>query len=675
MPRTPLEALLGGPPSGRPVPKKPEQAPAKAREKMPSLEEISGSLLLPDPGSSSTLPGLEELSGSLLLEDPTEVRDDLRAVPMAEPSQGGPTPAAGAPPPAALEMPALPKATPGPDLDQLPTVAMAAISRDTLRPAVAPAPAEAHPTSESLQATVVDPNALPPQPGPDGVPPPPAHMYGVLQGYEATGPVPPPSGMQVDATDRNDPLNDDGPSPTAPVHGDVEVTALPRSRMSTAMETVRGAFEQMKAAMGDTDPAHEPRRRLYLAGIALAGLALGVAVVSIVVSLSRKGSDETEARTETTASASAAPAPVAPAPAAPAASETAQATAAPPPAEPASEPPSSTAPCKVVGKPRVIAPSAIVPAGIEVRTVGNDVALGFAPNEHQATAVRVDAATLSTSTTVDGQSGDAIRRVVPLEGSDGAMMLASDADRDGDVLRGRRTVALEPAIDIGASGGNLVWARAGGPAAGTLWPLEGDGNVEAVRAAVELGPSGPIMAVALRMGSNIWVGTATAGSIPAAQGPLSKAGTSTGSVGSPAVAINDGVILAAWADRVSSSDPWRLRWVRFKAGEAPGEAGTFTPPAGGKGEQAMSPGITAVPGGRFLLVWTEGPTSRHDVRALTLSREGQPIGKPLVISNKTSNSGQGQAAVNASRQGLVAFLESTEAGGFQVMATPVACAP
>jgi hypothetical protein len=362
--------------------------------------------------------------------------------------------------------------------------------------------------------------------------------------------------------------------------------------------------------------------------------------------------------------------------AAPAAPESAQAALAPPPApEPPAEAPASTAPCKVVGKPRVIAPSAIVPAGIEVRTVGNDVALGFAPNEHQATAVRVDAATLSTSTTIDGQSGDAIRRVVPLEASGGAMTLASDADHDGDVLHGRRTVALEPAIDIGASGGSLVWAHAHGPAAGKLWALEGDGNVDAVRAAVEVGPSGPLMAVALRMGSTIYVGTATAGNTPAAQGPLSKAGTSSGSVGSPAVAINDGVVLAAWADRVSPTDPWRLRWVRFKAGEAPGEAGTFTPPAGGKGEQAMSPGISAVPGGRFLLVWTEGPTSRHDVRALTLSREGQPIGKPLVISNKTSNSGQGQAAVNASRQGVVAFLESTESGGFQVMATAIACAP
>jgi hypothetical protein len=98
------------------------------------------------------------------------------------------------------------------------------------------------------------------------------------------------------------------------------------------------------------------------------------------------------------------------------------------------------------------------------------------------------------------------------------------------------------------------------------------------------------------------------------------------------------------------------------------------PPAGGKGEQAMSPGLATVPGGRFLLVWTEGPAARHDVRALTLARDGQPLGKPLDVSSKSTNAGQGQAAVNAGRHGAVAFLESADAG-FKVMATPISCGP
>jgi hypothetical protein len=145
-------------------------------------------------------------------------------------------------------------------------------------------------------------------------------------------------------------------------------------------------------------------------------------------------------------------------------------------------------------------------------------------------------------------------------------------------------------------------------------------------------------------------------------------------VGSPAVALNDGVVLVAWADRPSTDDPWRLRWVRFDAGGAPGPTETFVPPAGGRGEQAMSPSITSLSGQRFLLVWTEGPMSGHDVRALTLSSDGKPLGAPLVISNAGVNAGQGQAGVTPSGRGVIAFLESS-GSGFQIGATPISCGP
>jgi hypothetical protein len=88
----------------------------------------------------------------------------------------------------------------------------------------------------------------------------------------------------------------------------------------------------------------------------------------------------------------------------------------------------------------------------------------------------------------------------------------------------------------------------------------------------------------------------------------------------------------------------------------------------------MSPSLSALPGGRFLFVWTEGPASGHDVRALTFGPDGKPIGAPLTISNAGVNGGQGQAMVTATGQGVVAFLESG-GSGFQVVATPIACGP
>jgi hypothetical protein len=217
-----------------------------------------------------------------------------------------------------------------------------------------------------------------------------------------------------------------------------------------------------------------------------------------------------------------------------------------------------------------------------------------------------------------------------------------------------------------------VWTRPGGPVAGKLWPLEGDSNVDALRAAAEGPPGGATTAIAFRRGGIVGIGTATGSAALIVKGDLGHVDGLGVAVGSPAVAMNDGVAVVAWSDRPSPGDPWRLRWVRFKAGEAPGEPHTFTPPAGGKGEQAMSPGLAAIPGRRFLLVWTEGPTSRHDVRALTLSEDGVTLGAPLNISGEGVNAGQGQASVTAGGKGVVAFLESID-DGFQVLAAPIAC--
>ncbi|HEY6463491.1 MAG TPA: hypothetical protein VIY73_25160, partial [Polyangiaceae bacterium] len=180
------------------------------------------------------------------------------------------------------------------------------------------------------------------------------------------------------------------------------------------------------------------------------------------------------------------------------------------------------------------------------------------------------------------------------------------------------------------------------------------------------------IALAFRRGGAVWMGTASGTGSLAPTGNLVHIEGLGTAVGSPAIALGSGVAMLAWSDRASTDEPWHLRWTRFAAGTAPTSSETFHPPAGGKGEQAMSPGITALPGGRFLLVWTEGPTSAHDVRALTLTSDGKPLGAPLVISNPGVNAGQGQAAVASSGQGAVAFLESG-GNGFQVVATPIAC--
>jgi hypothetical protein len=132
--------------------------------------------------------------------------------------------------------------------------------------------------------------------------------------------------------------------------------------------------------------------------------------------------------------------------------------------------------------------------------------------------------------------------------------------------------------------------------------------------------------------------------------------------------------MLAWADRPSSDEPWRVRMTYMKAGDPPGQPVSFSPPPGGPGGHVMSPALAALPGGQFLLVWTEGPASRQRVRGLTLMRSGQPVGTPLEISNDGVNSGQAQVAMTGApgARGVVAFLAATE-NGFELAVRPIAC--
>ena len=106
------------------------------------------------------------------------------------------------------------------------------------------------------------------------------------------------------------------------------------------------------------------------------------------------------------------------------------------------------------------------------------------------------------------------------------------------------------------------------------------------------------------------------------KGPLVKVAGLGPQVGSPTVAAQDGAVLVAWADRAQSSEPWSLRWMRFAPGDATVDPKAFVPSGGGLGEHAMSPTLAAAGQGRFVMAWTEGPVSNHQVRAQTHQRLG-----------------------------------------------------
>jgi hypothetical protein len=531
--------------------------------------------------------------------------------------------------------------------------------------------------------------------GPDGIPAPPPELMASLADPPAAWP--PPPARDESPTTPSLPEGLAGP-PTTPDLAEPPIDSLPRSSFVVAIQRAREAFiagwralveeartklppawNALRAALHRLPPLareawaklvplarrlmQEPRPKWLLPVVGGAGLLVGIGLVATIVSLARGGGSDARAALSG---------------AAPSASEAVAGTAtsaAPPPAE---APGPAVAACAVAGSPHVIAPSALLTAGVEVVRLGDDIGVGFAPSDRDAMAVRLDPVSLAATATasVAVRGGPSARRVTPYLAR-GSLSIAVDVDKKGDALQGRRTVYEDTPLQIGVADGSLAVAPVGRAApAAKLWalPPQDEAAVDALRGAFEPGHDGAetVLALAFRRGSSEWIGIARGDKTPAPSGELSRVDGLGPAVGSPAVAISDGAVMVAWADRPTSDDPWRLRWVRFRAGDAPGAPATFTPPAGGRGEQTMSPGLAGLPGGRFLLVWTEGPTSAHDVRALTLANDGSPLGPPLVISNEGVNAGQGQAAMTAAGKGVVAFLESG-AGGFEVAATAIVC--
>jgi hypothetical protein len=699
---------------GPPVPPRTSSAPPKPPPL--GIEEISSSILLPEEGlPEPTTTSAEELSGSLLIEDPP----DGRGPPIVKRPPGAaahPRQAPGrhlsAPPPLPGNRPS---ATPSKPPHQ-PSSMPPPLPRPSGPPPPRPGPHSAPPAPlpfEPTYAAAPLPD-VPPVNGSTAPEVPPAIVAAPIV-------VPPAAAAPSPATSPG------VGAPTTPLPDDVELTQLPRTGIQPFLEKVRHLLQALQAwlkkvasgsatKLGPTTrqlgtslaasasklgastkklgantsklardvkaslpPASavraetaklaqqlrtnlpktvsllrnaETRPKWFVPAVGIAGLAVGVGLVALLVGAMHKGDEpKTAASGEPTSlrlspSASAAP------------------------SESAAAAPASTAPCTVTGSPHVVAPSAVVAAGVEAVRVGDDLAIGFAPTENEGMAVRLDPGSLSATTTARSRSSDPVRRVTPIAGPKGALALTVDDDKASDRVHGRRTVLTDPPLQLGLADGNLVWAPLQQAPGGTLWPLDGSADVESLRGAVE--SSSSAVAVAFRRGNSIWMGIAEGTTALAAKGALAHVEGLGPAVGSPAVAIGGGVAVVAWADRASADEPWRLRWVHFKPGSPPGPATTFVPPAGGKGEQAMSPGITALSGGRFLLVWTEGPPSGHDVRAQTLSADGRPLGSPLVVSSEGTNAGQGQASVNANGQGVIAFLES-RGDSFEVAATSIAC--
>jgi len=183
-------------------------------------------------------------------------------------------------------------------------------------------------------------------------------------------------------------------------------------------------------------------------------------------------------------------------------------------------------------------------------------------------------------------------------------------------------------------------------------------------------PDGKGFAIAFRQGSVVYAG-AFGGTPPAPLGPLVHVDGLGTTGGAPVVAASGERIMIAWSDRATASEPWHLRTATFRAGDDAAQPHAFAAPPGGLGEQTMSPDLTSLGSGRFLLLWTEG-LATHQVRGAVLGEEGAPS-SAFAVSPDGSDAGQGQAAVLDDGRGVVAYLSSTTPGFYEAVTAPIKC--
>jgi hypothetical protein len=453
------------------------------------------------------------------------------------------------------------------------------------------------------------------------------------------------------------------PSPLLP--GDLPPTTDSEAPQEDVLAAIPPPSPSLRIVHDLSEIWNQPEKRWILAASGVGALILVVGVLALLVRL--VGGSPAESAREAPVAAvpppSAAPSwapPAEPAPTAPNAAVVAEPEAAS----------TSSTPCAMGGAPRVIAPKAQIRIGVEAAASENHLALGFVTGDKDGFAVVLEPASLVALGTAKQHAHESIRHVVPLTGAGKSISIVSDVERKTDKIVGARTVGGNGSFVLGSAEGKLVWGTHASAAPHTLWSLESDGPAEALRA-VALEGGG--YAVAFRQGAAVYLGMLNADKTP--NGDLVRTAGLGPQIGSPALGASGKTVMMAWADRAATTDPWGVRLLEWKRGEPPGQARSFAIPPGGLGDQAMSPGLAGLSGGRFLLAWTEGPVASHQVRAETLGATGNVLGAPLTISADGVNAGQGQVAVLPDGKGLVVYMGSPVGSTAEVVATPIACPP
>ena len=329
-------------------------------------------------------------------------------------------------------------------------------------------------------------------------------------------------------------------------------------------------------------------------------------------------------------------------------------------------------PCLMLRAPSLLADGASRSIPIEFGSFEGRLAVGYGRSIHQARGMLVNLGNGEVETVYkpDELEGS-VSRVVPLvSGSD--LSFGVTMTEQESVDNGVYVPASTPFV-VGFGKGTVVKVSGPGSEPAELWPLEASKKADALRVAA----SAKGTMITYRAGDEVHYGMlGPDGEVTQVAQPVMSFELPEGKraiVGKPVVASNGQDVSVVFAYKAAEPGATvEMRWARGPIGKPLADAALVDIPAGGPGGDAIAPAITAIGGGRWLLMWTEGKTpGPYTLRAQTYDRRYRPIGEALRVSPATGSFGQGTVGA-VGDDVAVLFLLATRTS-YEVWGTVLQC--
>jgi len=278
-----------------------------------------------------------------------------------------------------------------------------------------------------------------------------------------------------------------------------------------------------------------------------------------------------------------------------------------------------------------------------------------------------DTKTSAAGWVYDPARGEPRRKLeAPAGAGDVSYVVATEplvVDRSSPDFAFARSIAPGLELGVGAAG---ILRRGRDGATGVVWPLGAGVRVTAPRVATladghfvafrQGGAEGQLMTGWLRPDGS------AAGEVTAIDG-LPK------TLGTPNVAVLGAQALVLFSARQEKTEPYRVFAATAAPGHVAGNARALDLPSDGGG--AIAPAISALPGDRYLLQWTDGTVGQYQVHVRIFDAKLEPLSAPLLVSAKGANAGQG--TVLSTPQATVSFFIQTTAGNDELWGVALSC--